>query len=112
MNERLIPNGDSEFATKASAFGRSIVKDPDRFGLTTELAQAMLDAAIRFEKLASRQRFGGRSEVATREKDNARKEAAKLYKRCVNLIRVSEKVDDVTLIACGLRPHSDKRRAR
>ena len=67
------------------------------------------DSGTRFSKV----RYGsGRSPVSTREKDEARAAAVKIYKRCVDLVRLKKDIDGATLIAANLRPHSDKRRAR
>ncbi len=108
MSQRLIPNSDSEFSDRAMRLAQQIGKEPERFAVTAKDAAAMLDAAQRFVAAFREARSGGgRSVVATRAKDDARAEAARVYKRCVDLIRVGEHVDGPILLSLGLRPRSE-----
>src|SRR4051812_30275453 len=98
MSQRLIPNGDIQFSMKAKLFAQSIEKDPARYSLAEKDALAMSEAATRFAA-ALLEASTARSRDATRAKDEARAVAAKIYKRCVDVIRVSEEVDSATLIS-------------
>jgi hypothetical protein len=113
MSERLIPNGDPEFLTKLRAFAHTIAKDPPRFSLSGDDAAAMMNAFQRFEQASDQSRFGGgRSDGGSRVKKEARADAARLYKRLVNIIKISETVDVEARINAGLRTGDGKRRAR
>ena len=54
----------------------------------------MMNAFLRYEQSLQEARFGGRSERATRAKNAGGAEAARLYKRLIGIIKVSDAVDD------------------
>jgi hypothetical protein len=113
MGERLIPNGDAEFAQKARLFANRVSRDPQRYGISTQDAETMKIAATRFDAAFQKARYGERgSRTASKEKNLARAEAARIYKRCVKIIRLNEDLDNAALIDLGLKEHSEKRRAR
>ena len=111
MSKRLIPNGDSDFDAKLDVFARKISADWAEFGVSEVDALEMVEAARRFRE-KFRKAEAARSQAATREKDEARAAAAKIYKRCVDLVHLCKEIDDAKLILFGLQPRSGKRRSR
>jgi hypothetical protein len=114
MGRRLIPRSDRAFLTKLECFAGNVGKDPARFALSRDDAGALSASAVRFRAAFLRARNGGtRGAAATREKDEARAEAERLYKRCHERVRVNgEALDTEAKLAAGLGEPAGRRRAR
>jgi hypothetical protein len=112
MGRKLVPSGDHEFLAKAEAFACNISKDPARFALTVADAEAMTRAAKNFRDAFQATRFGMRSPVTTRLKNEARTEAKRLYIRCLNIIRRSESVDPIARQEAGIQDRPERLKSR
>ncbi len=111
--QRLIPRKDQAFASKAGAFARLVGEEPERYGLSREDAEAMRAAAEGFAAALRRsQAPKTRTPIATREKDNARAEAERLFKRCVERIRAGDRLDVNLRVILGVGETAETRRAR
>jgi hypothetical protein len=113
MRQRLIPRSDDAFRTRVCGFAAEASKNPERFSMSQEDADALLAAATRFElALRKSQLKATRSFAATREKNEARVEAERLFKRAIERFRASGSEDVGAKMAAGLREPSGKRRPR
>src|SRR3954447_25776610 len=75
MGRKFIPNGDLDFVTVAENFARQVADDPARLAVSREDADALTTAVARLREALQAARYGGRSESATRAKDDARADA-------------------------------------
>jgi hypothetical protein len=112
MSQRLIPRSDEAFCRKVGAFARTVSKDPERYALSANDAETMLTAATRFETAWRASAGSMRSSVLTREKTEARGEAERLYKRFIELIRVSDRVDTLARCEVSIVEATGTRRSR
>src|SRR5689334_12082936 len=87
MGDKFIPNGDYPFSTMAGNFARVVARDPERFGLTVNDAEALVAAVGQFQAAFQQTKMSARSSVITRAKDDAREEAERLIKRALKFIR-------------------------
>src|SRR4051812_6067506 len=104
MSQKFIPNGDLDFETKAQAFARTLVKEPERFDVPRAEAE-QLDAAVKKYSAALKvARFrGGKSQVATRAKEDARAEAERIMRRLGHLLRINKRLDGASKVSLGIR---------
>ena len=103
MSNKFIPNGDLDFATKAESFARTLMAEPERFDVPRGEAEE-LDAAVKKYRAALQAcRFGGRSEAATRAKEDARGEAEQIMRRLGHLVRINKRLDGASKVLLGIR---------
>jgi len=108
MSRKFIPNGDHDFVVMAEAFARNIVADPARFevsqGDTDELASSVKEYRAALQACGS----GGRSAVATREKEEARADAEQIIRRLAHVIRANDKINAAAKVLLHLRERTAK----
>src|SRR5687768_2903515 len=106
MAKKWIPNGDLDFLTKAEGFARCIAKDPARYFVPQAESDELTAVVARFRAAYKACRFGERSAVATRAKEDAREEAALVVRRLGQLLRANPRVDAVARVALGIPERS------
>jgi hypothetical protein len=103
VSKKFIPNGDLDFATKAESFARTLLAEPERFDVPRGEAEE-LDAAVKKYRAALRAcRFGGRSQAATRVKEDARGEAERIMRHLGHLLRLNKSLDAASKVMLGIR---------
>jgi hypothetical protein len=103
VSRKFIPNGDLDFATKAECFARTLLAEPERYDVPRGEAEA-LDAAVkRYRATLQATRSGGRSQAATRAKEDARGEAEQIMRRLGHLVRLNKRIDAPSKILLGIR---------
>ena len=103
MSKKFIPNGDEDFAVKAEAFARVLLREPERFDVPRGEAEE-LDAAVKTYRAALQAcRFGSRSQAATRAKEDARSEAEVIMRRLGHLLRLNKRLDAASKVLLGIR---------
>lgn len=104
MSKKFIPNGDLDFANRAAGFANTLLKDPQRFDVPLADAEE-LDAAVKRYRAAlnAARSGGGRSEVATRAKEDARGEAERIMRRLGHLLRINKRLDAASKLSLGIR---------
>src|SRR5436309_1830181 len=109
MGKKFIPNGDMQFVEMAEGFARNLAKEPARFAVSQEDADALIAVVAKFRAALTAVRTGGtRSLVATREKEIARGEAEQHIRRIANVIRANKNVDAISKMLLRLRERSSK----
>jgi hypothetical protein len=104
MARKFIPNGDTDFVTMAENFSRQIASDPAKFYVDPQDAQELSAAVAKFRAAIQARFAGGRSEAATRAKEDARLDAEKIVRRIGHLVRSNLKIDAATKILVGIHP--------
>ena len=100
--KKFIPNGDTDFVTMAENFARQIASDPAKFFIDPQDAEELSSAVTKFRAAIQARFGGGRSEAATRAKEDARLDAEKIVRRIGHLVRSNQKIDSATKITIGI----------
>ena len=108
MSKKWIPNGDVDFATMAQALATNLAADPAQFEIDPSESEALTAAVARFRAAVQQQKFGGRSQINTRAKDDARAEVERIVRRIGHLVRSNMRLDTVTKMRLGIRPRAEK----
>jgi hypothetical protein len=102
---QLIVVGDVRFAEKAEAFATTIGRDPQRFGISREDADALVAAVKTF--LALRQKAThtyDRSKRLLAERDKARGVVKRMMERLGRIIRANDQLDPADTALLGIKP--------
>lgn len=108
MSRKFIPNGDFDFAVRAESFARHLVADPARYEIPPEDAERLDEAVKQFRSALQAARGGGRSEVKTQVKDDARAAAERIMRRLGHLVRSNLRLDAATKMSLGIHPRKEK----
>src|SRR6185437_4763850 len=110
MSKKFIPNGDLDFVTMAEAFARAIAKEPARFEIAPEDSEELSATVRKFRAALQACYKSGRSQVATRSKEDARLAAEQIVRRLGNLIRNNVRIDAATKVTVRIHPRAQKAR--
>jgi hypothetical protein len=105
----LIPTNDSDFVQMAVNFAKTIANDRARFNITQDDSDELTRAVEHFRTTfnASRQN-GSRSQIATRQKNEAAAEVKRIITRLVQMLRVNDALNSVDCIHLGIPERSTK----
>jgi hypothetical protein len=102
-SKKFIPNGDQDFATKAEAFARTLLKEPERFDVPLDEVEQLDVAVKKYSAALQAARFGGKSQAATRAKEDAREAAEVIMRRLGHLLRLNKRLDGASRVLLGIR---------
>lgn len=108
MAKKSVPNGDLEFATQARSFASVIAKEPGQFEIDPADSAELSSAVETYCTALQAARHGGRSQAATRAKEEARQGLELIYRRVRNLIRNNSRLSSATKVAVGIEPRTAK----
>lgn len=105
MAAKFIPTGDAPFAEKARAFAGTVGRDPQRFGVSREDADALAAAVEAFQslRLAASNKYT-RSKRLLDQRDNARDAVKRMMERLGRIIRANDHLDSTDMVLLGITP--------
>lgn len=105
MADKFIPTGDAPFAQKAHVFAATVGRDPQRFGVSREDADALVAAFKTFEalRLAATNKYT-RSKRLLDQRDNARDAVKRMMERLGRIIRANHDLDSADTVLLGITP--------
>jgi hypothetical protein len=111
-NGKFLPTNEMELLSRISGVARQVAAEPDKFGASREESEALFAAAMAFGKaLRACRTGGGRSELATRVKNEARDQAKRLVTRLRDRVRVSDQISTEARLVFRIPQRSGKPRA-
>lgn len=109
MGDKFIPSADGAFAQMAGLFAGTIAREPGRFHVSTEQANALTAVVEGFRELvAACYSPARRTQVTTSRKNAARAEAERAVRRTANRVRADETIDESAKVALGIRARSTR----
>jgi hypothetical protein len=103
VSKKFIPNGDLDFANKSQSFARTLLKEAERYDVARGDVEE-LDAAVKkYSAALQAARFGGKSQAATRAKEDARGEAEEIMRRIAHHVRLNKRLDAASKLMLGIR---------
>ena len=108
MSKKFIPNGDFDFAAMARGFAGAVAQERERVEVSAEDAEALTAAMSKYTEALRVCKYGERSAMTIRRKDDARAELEGIIRRIANAVRSNPRLDAVAKMAVGINPRSER----